>query len=180
MVSPEIGLDGLFDRLRFHFGPAMVFGSRAEPSVPVIAGGWPFNMRRTPDTAEGIGTMGAGALRNKRETSEAEFAGRAPPRAGRRARRRDFGRCTRSARVLTMRFVPPAAGAGLAIAATAAALIGAAPSLGSPTTPSSRAGPSSGSASRLVVPFIADRFDQALEQARANHRPVFIEAWAPW
>jgi hypothetical protein len=47
---------------------------------------------------------------------------------------------------------------------------------------SSRAAPSSPSAPPrgIVVPFIQDDFQRALTEARATHRPIFIEAWAPW
>jgi hypothetical protein len=46
---------------------------------------------------------------------------------------------------------------------------------------SSRAAPSGPSApGRIVVPFIQDDFQRALTEARATHRPIFIEAWAPW
>jgi hypothetical protein len=44
-------------------------------------------------------------------------------------------------------------------------------------SPSHAAGPV---ARRLVVPFIDGDFDRALTEARAQHRPIFIEAWAPW
>ena len=33
---------------------------------------------------------------------------------------------------------------------------------------------------RIALPFIADDFPRALGEARAKHRPIFIEAWAPW
>jgi hypothetical protein len=31
-----------------------------------------------------------------------------------------------------------------------------------------------------VLPFIADDYPRALAQARAEGRPIFLEAWAPW
>jgi len=33
---------------------------------------------------------------------------------------------------------------------------------------------------RHALPFIQDDYAAALEQARADHKPIFIEAWAPW
>jgi hypothetical protein len=36
------------------------------------------------------------------------------------------------------------------------------------------------SATREVLPFIADDYRKALSQARARKRPLFVEAWAPW
>lgn len=35
-------------------------------------------------------------------------------------------------------------------------------------------------APRTVLPFIEDDYPKALAEARATHRPLFIEAWAPW
>ena len=35
-------------------------------------------------------------------------------------------------------------------------------------------------ARRIALPFIADDFGRALGEARAKHRPILIEAWAPW
>jgi hypothetical protein len=31
-----------------------------------------------------------------------------------------------------------------------------------------------------VLPFIEDDYSKALAEARATHRPIFVEAWAPW
>jgi hypothetical protein len=31
-----------------------------------------------------------------------------------------------------------------------------------------------------VLPFIADDYPRALEEARQRKLPIFIEAWAPW
>ena len=31
-----------------------------------------------------------------------------------------------------------------------------------------------------VLPFIADDYAKALQQARARKLPIFIESWAPW
>lgn len=31
-----------------------------------------------------------------------------------------------------------------------------------------------------AVPFVEDDYDRALREARANGRPLFVEAWAPW
>jgi endonuclease YncB( thermonuclease family) len=31
-----------------------------------------------------------------------------------------------------------------------------------------------------ALPFIADDYARALEEARAQKLPLFIEAWAPW
>lgn len=36
------------------------------------------------------------------------------------------------------------------------------------------------SASRDILPFIADDYPQALATARAQGKPIFLEAWAPW
>ena len=33
---------------------------------------------------------------------------------------------------------------------------------------------------KAVVPFIADDYGKALQEARARKVPIFIEAWAPW
>ena len=39
---------------------------------------------------------------------------------------------------------------------------------------------SAASAPREVLPFIADDYPKALAAARAAHKPIFFEAWAPW
>ena len=31
-----------------------------------------------------------------------------------------------------------------------------------------------------VLPFIADDYTKAIAEARAEKRPLFVEAWAPW
>jgi hypothetical protein len=31
-----------------------------------------------------------------------------------------------------------------------------------------------------VLPFVADDYARALDEARAQKLPLFIEAWAPW
>jgi hypothetical protein len=31
-----------------------------------------------------------------------------------------------------------------------------------------------------VLPFIQDDYAKALAQAKSSHRPIFVEAWAPW
>jgi hypothetical protein len=31
-----------------------------------------------------------------------------------------------------------------------------------------------------ALPFIADDYEKALSQARAQKKPIFVEAWAPW
>lgn len=36
-------------------------------------------------------------------------------------------------------------------------------------------GASSGS-----LPFLSDNFQEALNQARQRHVPIFVECWAPW
>ena len=36
------------------------------------------------------------------------------------------------------------------------------------------------SATREVLPFIADDYEKALSEARARKKPLFVEAWAPW
>jgi len=33
---------------------------------------------------------------------------------------------------------------------------------------------------KSVLPFIADDYAKALQEARARKVPIFIEAWAPW
>ena len=33
---------------------------------------------------------------------------------------------------------------------------------------------------KRVLPFIDDDYAKALSEARAQHKPLFIEAWAPW
>jgi hypothetical protein len=33
---------------------------------------------------------------------------------------------------------------------------------------------------RASLPFVEDDYARALEQARARHVPIFLEAWAPW
>jgi hypothetical protein len=31
-----------------------------------------------------------------------------------------------------------------------------------------------------ILPFIADDYPRALAEARAQGKPIFLEAWAPW
>ena|GEM_PF-503301 len=31
-----------------------------------------------------------------------------------------------------------------------------------------------------VLPFIENDYAKALTQAKSSHRPIFVEAWAPW
>ena len=38
----------------------------------------------------------------------------------------------------------------------------------------------SGTAARMVLPFIADDYTKAVAEARARKVPLFIESWAPW
>ena len=33
---------------------------------------------------------------------------------------------------------------------------------------------------REVLPFIQDDYTKALAQAKSSHKPIFVEAWAPW
>ncbi|MFI5198369.1 MAG: hypothetical protein ACHQJD_07105 [Thermoanaerobaculia bacterium] len=46
--------------------------------------------------------------------------------------------------------------------------------------------PSAGAASsakevrKEILPFIADDYPRALAAARAQGKPIFLEAWAPW
>ena len=35
-------------------------------------------------------------------------------------------------------------------------------------------------AGKEVVPFMADDYPGALARARAESKPIFLEAWAPW
>jgi hypothetical protein len=53
----------------------------------------------------------------------------------------------------------------------AAALLALAPAVGLAASPP---------APRAVLPFIEDDYPRALQQARAKHVPIFLEAWAPW
>ena len=39
---------------------------------------------------------------------------------------------------------------------------------------------STGEAGKAVLPFIADDYPRALAAARAQGKPIFLEAWAPW
>jgi hypothetical protein len=32
----------------------------------------------------------------------------------------------------------------------------------------------------MSLPFIENDFDKAMEAAKAQQRPVFVEVWAPW
>jgi hypothetical protein len=32
----------------------------------------------------------------------------------------------------------------------------------------------------MVLPFIDDDYPKAVAEARAQRKPIFIEAWAPW
>lgn len=34
--------------------------------------------------------------------------------------------------------------------------------------------------SRRALPFIDDDYGHALAMAKEQHRPLFVEAWAPW
>lgn len=31
-----------------------------------------------------------------------------------------------------------------------------------------------------VLPFIQDDYTKALSDAKKTHKPIFVEAWAPW
>ena len=31
-----------------------------------------------------------------------------------------------------------------------------------------------------VLPFVEDDYAAALKQARATHKPIFVDVWAPW
>jgi hypothetical protein len=55
-------------------------------------------------------------------------------------------------------------------AALAAALLSAPAALATASAP----------APREVLPFIADDYPKALLAARSAHKPIFLEAWAPW
>ena len=33
---------------------------------------------------------------------------------------------------------------------------------------------------REVLPFIENDYAKALTQAKSAHKPIFVEAWAPW
>jgi hypothetical protein len=45
---------------------------------------------------------------------------------------------------------------------------------------SSRALGAAPSAPHEILPFIADDYPKALTAARTAHKPIFLEAWAPW
>jgi hypothetical protein len=32
----------------------------------------------------------------------------------------------------------------------------------------------------MALPFIDNDYAKALTRARAEHKPIFVEAWAPW
>ena len=38
----------------------------------------------------------------------------------------------------------------------------------------------SAKAPREALPFIADDYPKALKAAKAEKKPIFLEAWAPW
>jgi hypothetical protein len=42
------------------------------------------------------------------------------------------------------------------------------------------AGPAVAATPKPVLPFITDDYDRALEVARQQQLPLFIESWAPW
>jgi hypothetical protein len=42
------------------------------------------------------------------------------------------------------------------------------------------AGSASRDVAKEVVPFMADDYPGALATARAQSKPIFLEAWAPW
>jgi hypothetical protein len=46
--------------------------------------------------------------------------------------------------------------------------------------PSPGAAPSAKEAGKEILPFIADDYPRALATARAQSKPIFLEAWAPW
>jgi hypothetical protein len=46
--------------------------------------------------------------------------------------------------------------------------------------PSPGAASSAKEAGKEVLPFIADDYPRALAAARAQRKPIFLEAWAPW
>jgi hypothetical protein len=48
------------------------------------------------------------------------------------------------------------------------------------TSGSSRALRAAPSARHEILPFIADDYPRALAAARAQSKPIFLEAWAPW
>jgi hypothetical protein len=35
-------------------------------------------------------------------------------------------------------------------------------------------------AAKSVLPFVEDDYAAALKQARATHKPIFVDVWAPW
>jgi hypothetical protein len=49
----------------------------------------------------------------------------------------------------------------------------------SSTTAGTRA-PDTAGAAKLVLPFRADDYAGALQEARQRNLPIFIETWAPW
>ena len=47
-------------------------------------------------------------------------------------------------------------------------------------TPEQRAEPTHEATSAQLPHFIEDDFPAALAQARDQHKPLFVDAWAPW
>jgi len=35
-------------------------------------------------------------------------------------------------------------------------------------------------AAKHALPFVEDDYAAALKQARATHKPIFVDVWAPW
>ena len=46
--------------------------------------------------------------------------------------------------------------------------------------PSLGAASSAKGAGKEILPFIVDDYPRALAAARAQSKPIFLEAWAPW
>lgn len=42
------------------------------------------------------------------------------------------------------------------------------------------AAPAASRSAASALAFIEDDYPAALSRARASHRPIFVEAWAPW
>ena len=50
----------------------------------------------------------------------------------------------------------------------------------SPESETGDSAPHGGSGGTLVLPFIADDYENALAQAKERDLPIFVETWAPW
>lgn len=51
---------------------------------------------------------------------------------------------------------------------------------GGTATTAGAATPAGGATSKEALPFIHDDYPKALAEAKAKHKPLFVDAWAPW